>query len=233
MNLYDNEDLLPQVAKNLDYAPGTLSKVERLYNEPMRESIHYRFKESCFWDYSEGKGWKVECNGHQYFDRIIGKYVGKPFKYVVHKCRTHAAYKHCKGFKRQVNQEIRDVMQRPEMKCYTYPGSASLSGEYYVDMEGILRTIDQHPNYFIVPFKESIIWRNWSDPTKITTASRKKIHKIKGIHYFVSSHDQVRYLWITSHHGNEKKILNPDFYEIPLTKSQLQMYRLVNDPLDC
>lgn len=228
MNLYE-EDLLPLVAEKLDYLPGTLSKIDKFVNEPIRESIHYRFKESCFWDYSEGKGWKVECNGHQYFDRIISKYVGKPFKHVIHKCRTHGSYKHCKGFKRQVDQEIRDVMKDPEMKCYTYPGSANLSGEYFVDMDGILRTIDQHPLYFIVPFVEKVAWRSWQDPTRITTSSRKLIHKIKGIHYFVPSFDQVKFYYKQPIHKNSRRILNPDFFQLPLTNSQLQQYHLVND----
>ena len=228
MNLYE-EDLLPLVAEKLDYLPGTLSKIDKFVDEPTRESIHYRFKESCFWDYSEGKGWKVECNGHQYFDRIISKYVDKPFKHVIHKCRTHDSYKHCKGFKRQVDQEIREVMKDPEMNSYTYPGSANLSGEYFVDMDGILRTIDQHPLYFIVPFVEKVAWRSWQDPTRITTTSRKLIHKIKGIHYFVPSFDQVRFYYKQPIHKNSRRILNPDFFQLPLTNSQLQQYHLVND----
>jgi len=210
------------------------AKLKQFEQMPQRESIHHRFKESCSWDFSDGLSWKDDCNGYHYFDRIIDKYVDKPFSHVIHKCRTHKSYNHRNGFKRQVNERIREYMRRPELKRYTYSGSPNYEGEYFVDMDGILRKIEDLPDYFIVPFVERVAWRDWQDPTRISTTSRKRIRKIKGIHYFVSSFDQVKFIYKSYFHGEGvgKKILNPDFYEIPLTKSQLQMYRLVNDPED-
>ena len=210
------------------------AKLKQFEQMPQRESIHHRFKESSFWDFSDGLSWKDDCNGYHYFDRIIDKYIDKPFSHVIHKCRTHKSYNHRNGFKRQVNERIREYMRRPELKRYTYSGSSNYEGEYFVDMDGILRKIEDHPDYFIVPFVERVAWRDWQDPTRITTTSRKCIRKIKGIHYFVSSFCQVKFIYKSYFHGEGvgKKILNPDFYEIPLTKSQLQMYRLVNDPED-
>ena len=209
-------------------------KLKQFEQMPQRESIHHRFKESSFWDFSDGLNWKDDCNGYHYFDRIIDKYVDKPFSHVIHKCRTHKSYNHRNGFKRQVNERIREYMRRPELKRYTYSGSPNYEGEYFVDMDGILRKIEDLPDYFIVPFVERVAWRDWQDPTRISTTSRKRIRKIKGIHYFVSNFDQVKFIYKSYFHGEGvgKKILNPDFYEIPLTKSQLQMYRLVNDPED-
>lgn len=210
------------------------AKLKQFEQMPQRESIHHRFKESSFWDFCDGLSWKDDCNGYHYFDRIIDKYIDKPFSHVIHKCRTHKSYNHRNGFKRQVNEHIREYMRRPELKRYTYSGSPNYEGEYFVDMDGILRKIEDLPDYFIVPFVERVAWRDWQDPTRITTTSRKRIRKIKGIHYFVSSFDQVKFIYKSYLHGIGvgKKILNPDFYEIPLTKSQLQMYRLVNDPED-
>ena len=210
------------------------AKLKQFEQMPQRESIHHRFKESSFWDFCDGLSWKDDCNGYHYFDRIIDKYVDKPFSHVIHKCRTHKSYNHRNGFKRQVNERIREYMRRPELKRYTYSGSPNYEGEYFVDMDGILRKIEDLPDYFIVPFVERVAWRDWQDPTRITTTSRKCIRKIKGIHYFVSSFCQVKFIYKSYLHGIGvgKKILNPDFYEIPLTKSQLQMYRLVNDPED-
>ena len=210
------------------------AKLKQFEQMPQRESIHHRFKESSFWDFCDGLSWKDDCNGYHYFDRIIDKYVDKPFSHVIHKCRTHKSYNHRNGFKRQVNERIREYMRRPELKRYTYSGSPNYEGEYFVDMDGILRKIEDHPDYFIVPFVEKVVWRDWQDPTRITTTSRKLIRNIKGIHYFVSSFCQVKFIYKSYLHGIGvgKKILNPDFYEIPLTKSQLQMYRLVNDPED-
>ena len=207
------------------------AKLKQFEQMPQRESIHHRFKESSFWDFCDGLSWKDDCNGYHYFDRIIDKYVNKPFSHVIHKCRTHKSYNHRNGFKRQVNERIREYMRRPELKRYTYSGSPNYEGEYFVDMDGILRKIEDLPDYFIVPFVERVAWRDWQDPTRITTTSRKRIRKIKGIHYFVSSFDQVKFIYKSYLHGIGvgKKILNPDFYEIPLTKSQLQMYRLIND----
>ena len=210
------------------------AKLKQFEQMPQRESIHHRFKESSFWDFSDGLSWKDDCNGYHYFDRIIDKYIDKPFSHVIHKCRTHKSYNHRNGFKRQVNERIREYMRRPELKRYTYSGSSNYEGEYFVDMDGILRKIEDLPDYFIVPFVERVAWRDWQDPTRITTTSRKCIRKIKGIHYFVSSFCQVKFIYKSylDGIGVGKKILNPDFYEIPLTKSQLQMYRLVNDPED-
>lgn len=210
------------------------AKLKQFEQMPQRESIHHRFKESSFWDFCDGLSWKDDCNGYHYFDRIIDKYIDKPFSHVIHKCRTHKSYNHRNGFKRQVNERIREYMRRPELKRYTYSGSSNYEGEYFVDMDGILRKIEDHPDYFIVPFVERVAWRDWQDPTRITTTSRKCIRKIKGIHYFVSSFCQVKFIYKSylDGIGVGKKILNPDFYEIPLTKSQLQMYRLVNDPED-
>ena len=210
------------------------AKLKQFEQMPQRESIHHRFKESSFWDFSDGLSWKDDCNGYHYFDRIIDKYIDKPFSHVIHKCRTHKSYNHRNGFKRQVNERIREYMRRPELKRYTYSGSPNYEGEYFVDMDGILRKIEDLPDYFIVPFVERVAWRDWQDPTRITTTSRKCIRKIKGIHYFVSSFCQVKFIYKSylDGIGVGKKILNPDFYEIPLTKSQLQMYRLVNDPED-
>ena len=210
------------------------AKLKQFEQMPQRESIHHRFKESSFWDFSDGLSWKDDCNGYHYFDRIIDKYIDKPFSHVIHKCRTHKSYNHRNGFKRQVNERIREYMRRPELKRYTYSGSSNYEGEYFVDMDGILRKIKDLPDYFIVPFVERVAWRDWQDLTRITTTSRKCIRKIKGIHYFVSSFCQVKFIYKSYFHGEGvgKKILNPDFYEIPLTKSQLQMYRLVNDPED-
>ena len=210
------------------------AKLKQFEQMPQRESIHHRFKESSFWDFCDGLSWKDDCNGYHYFDRIIDKYVDKPFSHVIHKCRTHKSYNHRNGFKRQVNERIREYMRRPELKRYTYSGSPNYEGEYFVDMDGILRKIEDLPDYFIVPFVERVAWRDWQDPTRITTTSRKCIRKIKGIHYFVSSFCQVKFIYKSYFHGEGvgKKTLNPDFYEIPLTKSQLQMYRLVNDPED-
>ena len=210
------------------------AKLKQFEQMPQRESIHHRFKESSFWDFCDGLSWKDDCNGYHYFDRIIDKYIDKPFSHVIHKCRTHKSYNHRNGFKRQVNERIREYMRRPELKRYTYSGSPNYEGEYFVDMDGILRKIEDLPDYFIIPFVERVAWRDWQDPTRITTTSRKRIRKIKGIHYFVSSFDQVKFIYKSYLHGIGvgKKILNPDFYEIPLTKSQLQMYRLVNDPED-
>lgn len=210
------------------------AKLKQFEQMPQRESIHHRFKESSFWDFCDGLSWKDDCNGYHYFDRIIDKYIDKPFSHVIHKCRTHKSYNHRNGFKRQVNERIREYMRRPELKRYTYSGSPNYEGEYFVDMDGILRKIEDHPDYFIVPFVERVAWRDWQDPTRITTTSRKCIRKIKGIHYFVSSFCQVKFIYKSylDGIGVGKKILNPDFYEIPLTKSQLQMYRLVNDPED-
>ena len=207
------------------------AKLKQFEQMPQRESIHHRFKESSFWDFSDGLSWKDDCNGYHYFDRIIDKYIDKPFSHVIHKCRTHKSYNHRNGFKRQVNERIREYMRRPELKRYTYSGSSNYEGEYFVDMDGILRKIKDLPDYFIVPFVERVAWRDWQDPTRITTTSRKCIRKIKGIHYFVSSFCQVKFIYKSylDGIGVGKKILNPDFYEIPLTKSQLQMYRLVND----
>lgn len=210
------------------------AKLKQFEQMPQRESIHHRFKESSFWDFCDGLSWKDDCNGYHYFDRIIDKYIDKPFSHVIHKCRTHKSYNHRNGFKRQVNERIREYMRRPELKRYTYSGSPNYEGEYFVDMDGILRKIKDLPDYFIVPFVERVAWRDWQDPTRITTTSRKCIRKIKGIHYFVSSFCQVKFIYKSylDGIGVGKKILNPDFYEIPLTKSQLQMYRLVNDPED-
>ena len=207
------------------------AKLKQFEQMPQRESIHHRFKESSFWDFSDGLSWKDDCNGYHYFDRIIDKYIDKPFSHVIHKCRTHKSYNHRNGFKRQVNERIREYMRRPELKRYTYSGSPNYEGEYFVDMDGILRKIKDLPDYFIVPFVERVAWRDWQDPTRITTTSRKCIRKIKGIHYFVSSFCQVKFIYKSylDGIGVGKKILNPDFYEIPLTKSQLQMYRLIND----
>ena len=207
------------------------AKLKQFEQMPQRESIHHRFKESSFWDFCDGLSWKDDCNGYHYFDRIIDKYIDKPFSHVIHKCRTHKSYNHRNGFKRQVNERICEYMRRPELKRYAYSGSPNYEGEYFVDMDGILRKIEDHPDYFIVPFVERVAWRDWQDPTRITTTSRKCIRKIKGIHYFVSSFCQVKFIYKSYFHGEGvgKKILNPDFYEIPLTKSQLQMYRLVND----
>ena len=207
------------------------AKLKQFEQMPQRESIHHRFKESSFWDFSDGLSWKDDCNGYHYFDRIIDKYIDKPFSHVIHKCRTHKSYNHRNGFKRQVNERIHEYMRRPELKRYPYSGSSNYEGEYFVDMDGILRKIKDLPDYFIVPFVEKVAWRDWQDPTRITTTSRKCIRKIKGIHYFVSSFCQVKFIYKSylDGIGVGKKILNPDFYEIPLTKSQLQMYRLVND----
>ena len=130
------------------------AKLKQFEQMPQRESIHHRFKESSFWDFSDGLSWKDDCNGYHYFDRIIDKYIDKPFSHVIHKCRTHKSYNHRNGFKRQVNERIHEYMRRPELKRYPYSGSSNYEGEYFVDMDGILRKIEDLPDYFIVPFVE-------------------------------------------------------------------------------
>lgn len=205
------------------------AKLEKLQQLPKRESITHRFKETNFWDYVEGKGWKIECSGYHYFDLILRKNINKPFSYIIFKCRTHPSYNHCKGFKRQVESEIKHLMKRPQASWFPYPNRPSLEGEFFLDMEGIVREIKDHPDYFIFPDKERVLWRDWRDPTKISASHGKLIRKINGIHYFVAGFSETKYIYKTTQHGNKKKILNPHYSEIPLTKSQLQLYHLVND----
>ena len=112
------------------------AKLKQFEQMPQRESIHHRFKESCFWDFSDGLNWKDDCNGYHYFDRIIDKYIDKPFSHVIHKCRTHKSYNHRNGFKRQVNERIREYMRRPELKRYPYSGSPNYEGKYFGEYMG-------------------------------------------------------------------------------------------------
>ena len=205
------------------------AKLEKLQQLPKRESITHRFKETNFWDYVESKSYHVDCDGYYYFNLILEKSINKAFSYVIFKCRTHPSYKHCKSFKRQVDREINNLMQRPKVTWLPYPGRPSLLGEFYLDEEGIVRDIKEHPDYFIIPEKERILWRDYRDPTKILTSSKKMIRKIDGIHYFVNSFTETKYIYKNTLNGNQIKRLNPKYSETPLTKGNLQFYHLAND----
>lgn len=224
MNEYLEEDLLPQEIERLTYTNQTLSKVKKFQSKPQKESIRYHFKECNYWDYYEKHR---DCPGYHYFNTILEQYMNKPLSELIEKCRTHPLYFKHKGFKDQVNIKIRDLMQGPVM--YERYSGSNFWEEEYVDFNGIIRPIKDHPEYREVPRREGVAYRSWRNPGEIVTVFRKKIHKVDGIHYFVSSFEDDRFLWKQSVHGNTRKVLNPEHFKIPLTNSQLQMYKLKNN----
>lgn len=223
MNEYLEEDLLPQEIERLTYTNQTLLKVKKFQSKPQKESIRYHFKEGNYWDYYEKHR---DCPGYHYFNTILEQYMHKPLSQLIEKCRTHPLYTKHKGFKKQVDEKINELMDRPQ-HCERASGS-NFWDEEFLDGNGIIRPIKEHPDYKEVPRKERIAYRSWRNPGEIVTLFRKKIHRVDGIHYFVSSFEDDRFLWKQYIHGNEKKVNNPAHFKIPLTNSQLQMYRLTN-----
>lgn len=229
MNQYIESELLPQVAERLEYTRGTLSKLKKLQNKKLKEAFTDHLKETDYSAYVEWKSTKASYLGSTYIvDYLLPKYVNKPFKEVIYKCRSHILYTKCKSFKFWVDREIRDIMKRPMTSRYALYGlSPSLEGSYYIDMEGILRKIEDHPDYFRLPKKERIAYIDWRHPEYLVTNSRKCILKKNDEYYFVRDFTTEKYLYRTTKHGNQKKKLNPDFFEIPLTKHELKMYKLI------
>lgn len=226
MNSYIEEDLLPQVAERLEYSQGTLMKLNKFQNAHLKENMTHRFKESCFWDYAESYH---PCPGYHYFNINLEKFINKPLSGLIAKCRNHPLYTKHKGFKRQVDEKIFEMMNEPQR--WERASGSNFWEDHYTDESGIIRLIEDHPAYKVVPRKEAIYYRNWKNPNQITTVSKKKIVKSdEGIHYFVSSFEDDRFLWKTSIHGNLKKVLNPVHFKIPLTYSELQLYKLTNTP---
>lgn len=226
MNSYIEEDLLPQVAERLEYSQGTLSKLNKFVDKAPRESIRYHFKEGSYWDYYEKYR---NCPGNHYFNTILEQYMNKSLSELIEKCRTHPLYTKHKGFKTQVDEKIKDLMARPQYwdRC----SGSNFWDEEFLDWNGIIRPIKEHPEYREIPRREGVAYRSWKNPGEIVTVFRKKILKADdGIHYFVSSFEDDRFLWKTSMHGNLKKVLNPVHFKIALTNSELQMYKLTNTP---
>lgn len=230
MNSYIEEDLLPQEAERLEYSQGVLSKLKIYQNKQLRECTGHLLRETDQWAYYDRRDFHP-CPGYHYFNMILDKYVNKPFAHVIAKCRNHILYKKHKGFRQQVDIKIREQMKDPQRNAYYYFGRPTLEGEYYVDKQGILRDIKDHPDYFVAPLEERIMYRRWGK-FHYTTTTRKKIIKDKdGIHYFVSSFEDDSLIPVRSKDGlvvlYYKK--NPDCFKIPLTKSQLNQYSLYND----
>lgn len=235
-DLYSVEENEVDVFDTLDMSTnGVINKVQKFETKQKRESIHFRFKESDFWDYSDSRAWRP-CYGYHYFDTIISKYVNQPFACVIAKCRNHILYIKHKGFKDQVNRRIYELMNRPEdQSCYNY--STNFREEYYVDDNGILRDITTHPLYSVRPHKERVMYRNWKNPNRITTSSYKTILKgDDGIHKFVP-HFEVPVMKIIRYNKVGKPYLtfNPEYLAyrdacVPLTKDQLNLYGLINTP---
>lgn len=221
---YFRMDLFPQEMDRLEFSNSTLSKVNKFVLKPQKESIRYHFKEGNYWDYYEKHR---DCPGYHYFNTILEQYMNKPLSELIEKCRTHPLYFKHKGFKDQVDMKIKELMKGPVM-CERYSGTNFWEDEF-VDYNGVIRSIKDHPQYRQVPRREGVAYRSWSNPGQIVTVFKKKILRDEGIHYFVSSFEDDRFLWKQSIHGNTKKVLNPDHFKIPLTNSQLQLYGLKNN----
>lgn len=232
MNSYIEEDLLPQVAERLEYSKGVLNKLNTYQDKQLRECTGHLLRETDYWAYYDRYDYRP-CPGYHYYDRIIDKYLNKPFAHVIAKCRNHILYKKHKGFKQQVDMRIRDEMKEPMRNAYYYFGQPTLDGEHYVDKEGILRDIKDHPDYYVAPREERIMYRAWRKP-HFTTTSRKRIKKENGVHYFVSSFENDDKVPVYSKDGSFVLYYkaNPDTFKIPLTKSQLNQYSLQNDYIE-
>lgn len=222
---YFETDLLPQEMGRLQFANTTLSKVNKFVSKSPRESIRYHFKESNYWDYYDKHR---DCPGNHYFNTILEQYMNKPLSELIEKCRTHPLYTKHKGFKSQVDIKIKDLMERPE--AWDRCSGSNFWEDEFLDGNGIIRPIKEHPDYEEIPRREGVAYRSWRNPGEIVTIFRKKIHLLDGIHYFVSSFEDDRFIYKMSVHGNQKKVNNPDHFKIPLTNSQLQMYKLRNTP---
>ena len=220
MNQYIEEDLLPQVAERLEYTQGVLSKLKKYQNKQLRENTTHFFKETDFWNYAENYH---PCLGYHYYNRIIDKYVNKPFSHVIAKCRNHILYKKHKGFKLQVDQKIKEQFNRPQ---HTYQNSTNFYyDDYYLDDKGILRDIKDHPEYFVMPHKERILYQTWRKPHYITT-SYKRILKEEDTYYFVSTFEDTSKLPVYKKDGVTfvGYTSNPNYFKIPLTISELCLY---------
>lgn len=233
MNSYIEEDLLPQEAERLEYTQGVLSKLKVYQNKQLRESTGHLLRETDRWAYFDRHDFHP-CPGYHYFDMIVDKYVNKPFSCVIAKCRNHVLYRKHKGFKQQVDRQIRKYLAEPARNAYYYFGQPTLDGEHYVDREGILRDIKDHPDYFVAPCEERIVYRSWNKPQYTTTSRKKILRDVDGIHYFVSSFEDDSKIpvyskdgaWIVYYKKNENS------FKIPLTKSELNKYTLFNNYIE-
>lgn len=192
------------------------SKLEKLMNSPTREGMRDRLMaNSDFWDYKDRRcRYHSRSYGQSYVhaEKVIDKNVGKSFQEVTHTLKNDPRYKHNYFFRRGVKETLRDVRNN----SFNY---LRFNSEYYLDNNIIVKreTIRRykskekkyHPSYdYILRYKSGV-----------------EIHRVKGIHYFLTKRSH----WVDKWHptGGVYRVQIPDRFS-QMSKYWLKYFELEN-----
>lgn len=120
------------------------SKLAKYETMAHREGMLQRFKETSFWDYSESRGYHTYSPWGYFYD-LLKKSVGKNAQEVFNKIKSNPHYKNNHFFKRECNLLIKACTNRVHLRTGYYDPWTNT--DFYVDTQGLLQDITQHPNY--------------------------------------------------------------------------------------
>ena len=120
------------------------SKLAKYETMAHREGMLQRFKETNFWDYSESCGYHT-YSPWGYFVHLLDKSVGKNAQEIFNKIKANPHYKHNHFFKRECDSLIKGCTNRVHL-CTGY-STPWTNTDFYVDCQGLLQDITQHPDY--------------------------------------------------------------------------------------
>lgn len=159
-----------------------IKRLERLEALPLQERMKATWDRDDIWhDRFHKSADRFYGLGANYYTRVVKASIGKPVKQVIFQLRNNPNYKHIKPFKNAVDHNIEYEL------INTLDADRLYRNDVYVDDNGIIQSIKNHPNYFVNPPR----------PILPDIPERQKLSEVEGgltnyvirengIHYYIS-----------------------------------------------
>lgn len=206
------------------------SKLAKYETIAHREGMLQRFKETSFWDYSESRGYHTYSPWGYFYD-LLKKSEGKDAKEVFNKIKTNPHYKHNHFFKRECDLLVKNCLKRVHLRDGFHDPYTDT--DFYVDDQGLLQDIKQHPNYKEMEEKLKVI-RSREKLRSQTQFMVKRVHehwtpdiivRVEGKYYYAEERSSL-----TKYEEYRLKFFKPGIVYCKnlslLSKKDLEYYEL-------
>lgn len=167
------------------------SKLAKYETMAHREGMLQHIKEKDFWNYTESRGYYT-YSPWGYFHTFLEKSIGKNAQEIFNKIKANPHYKNNYYFKKECNLLIKACTNRVHLRTGYYDPWTNT--DFYVDYQGLLQDIKQHPNYKEMEEKLKVI-RNKEHLLRSNQFMVKRVHehltkeiivKIKDKYYYAT-----------------------------------------------
>lgn len=204
-----------------------IKKLERLEALPIQERMKATWDRDDIWrDRLHKSADRFYGLGANYYTRVVKASIGKSVKQVIFQLRNNPNYKHIRPFKNAVDHSIEYEL------INTLDEDRLYRNDVYVDDNGIIQSIQSHPNYSVhTPYPKLPDIPERQKLLEVEGGLTNYVVRENGIHYYIKypvymnmlNAHKIGYRWY-----NPLPVTVEDHVKIQLNTSQLKKHGLEN-----